>query len=268
MDELERDLRSTFDRLAAGAAPSDGLIARTLDRHVQLRRRRRVIAASSFAGVLTATIVIASVAGAGTRGAHVQITTPPIAELTPASTTTAPPSSTTTDTAGTRRSTTTRPPTSTPTPTPTTLTPGSTTVPTLLPVPAACNPPVVVDDTPAEGHLTLLSNGDIRVDYFFITLGPIGETHYFVLDDGTRGDTSFSRTYSPAEFGSHWYDEWTIAFPQGESVSCTSRHNFNVDPSIATPDTTPETTVPDTTIPPDTTVPDNTTVPETTTSIG
>lgn len=264
MDELERDLRSTFDRLAGGAAPSDGLVARTLDRHVQLRRRRRVIAASSFAGALAATVVIASVAGAGTRGAHVQVTTPPIAELAPASTTKAPPASTTTDTAGSPRSTTTRPPTSTPT----TLTPGSTTVPTLLPIPAACNPPVVVDDTPAEAQFTLLSNGDVRVDYFFITLGPIGETHYFVLDDGTRGDTAFSRTYSPAEFGSHWYDEWTVTGPPGESVSCTARHNFSVDPSTATPDTTPDTSVPDTTIPPDTTVPDNTTVPETTTSVG
>src|SRR5690242_14211912 len=95
MDELERDLRSTFDRLAEGAVPSADLVERTVARSVRIRRNRRIALSSGIAAALAAVITVASVAGAATHG-HVNVSTPRIVEPVVTSTTATEPSPTTT----------------------------------------------------------------------------------------------------------------------------------------------------------------------------
>ena len=78
MDDLERDLRATLDHLAGGAAPSDGLVSRTLERSRQLRRNRRLIAASiAVITTLAVTVAATSVIASGAPARHLRVAIPP-----------------------------------------------------------------------------------------------------------------------------------------------------------------------------------------------
>ena len=250
MDDFERDLHSELDRLAENTEPSDALIDRTRARAGQIRRRRNALTASGVAAcALVIALVVAAVAGAGTHGSKVQVANPGGIELpaTSTSTTTTVPVTTTTvaippgppATGGHPRSSSTVPASPT----------------TTMPCPS---PPPEYPAT--TGTYTQLPNGDIRVEFYF-PFGPARESHYETFDDGTNGEFVATNVYSPAEFGPHWLDAWTVV---GTGIrSCTDRLTFDVNPSLV------PTTVPDTTPTTDTTIPsDSTTIPETTTTGG
>ena len=246
MDELERDLRSALDRLADGTVASDDLVDRTLARSVQIRRRRRALTVSSLTVALAAMAALASVAGAATR-AHVRVTAPPVIEPA-ATTTTGPPTSIVV-------TTTTAPPSSSPGTGARSHTPSVAAAPTSTTIPAPCEPRTL---TPADnGTFTMLPNGDIEADFYF-PFGPARESHYEIFDDGVHvGQGVATNVYTPAQFGPHWLDAWSVT---GGIQSCTERLTFDVEPTL----TTTTTTV--TTLPVSTTIPDTTTIPATTTT--
>jgi hypothetical protein len=260
MDELERDLRAEFEHLADGPEPSDDLVGKTLDRSVHLRRHRRVLTASSIAAItLAAFVVVASVAGAGTHPFNVAVTGPPDVELPETTTTTTAPMApvtTTTVTSSLPVSRNTVPPA-----------PSTTTTPGISFVPATC-PSSDAGTSPELAEFTLLADGTVRVHYTWMWSPHVGAFIHYRFDNGATGSSDYEKVYTPDEFGQHWYDEWT-AFDNG-TVGCSVRHTFDVDPSTATPDTTPvSTTLPvTTTVPDSTTVPESTTVPDTTIPTG
>jgi hypothetical protein len=213
---------------------------------VQITRHRRVLTVASIAASAVALLAVVSIAGAATRDGHVDVAGPSTPDdTTIVSTTSVPilfPTSTT------------NPP------------PRNTTVPVVTPTTVAnCAGSPEVNDSPADSTFTLLENGDIEMFHQFSWDHFHSIIEYFILDDGTTGSDSFTKTYSPAEFGPHWYVNWhKSAYEPGSPGSCKQRHNFLVDPSVITPTTTSTTT---TTVPGDT-VPVETTIPESTTTIG
>jgi hypothetical protein len=244
MDELEREFRAALDHLADGPEPSDDLVGRTVDRSIRIRRHRRVITGSSVAVAIVATLAVVSIAGAATRHGQVGVSGPsaPGESTAIGATTTIP--------------IVVFPTTTNPHPTRTSL-------PVVTPTTAAVTCPVaVVQDSPADASYTLLDNGNIEVTYAF-PFGPARESHYYINDDGTSGDSGFTNVYTPDQFGPHWYEEWSQAGGTPEDLSsCKTRHNFVVDPSVATPAAST------TTVPAGVTIPVETTIPVTTTTAG
>ncbi|MDQ1476043.1 MAG: hypothetical protein QOE62_1272 [Actinomycetota bacterium] len=252
MDELERDLRATLGNLADGATPSDGLVDTTIERSAQIRRRRRAFAASTVALVaLVVAIAIASIAGAGTRGTPVRVSDPGFGS-TPSEST-----STTTTTEASTTTTAVPPPTLARRPGSGSKGPkpgvavGSVTTTTA----PACGSQATTDQLARSGEqYTTLPNGDIEVSFGGHPFGPGRETYQYVLDDGTTHDGGFLQTYSPDQFGTHWFDLYDVL---GGTVNCVGRVTFTVGT-----DRGPTTSTTTTTIPTDTT----TTVAATTTS--
>lgn len=249
MDDLERDLRATFDRLADRAVPSAELVERTVERKDQIKRRRRAGIVSALAAVVVVvSVTAASIAGAGTHSSHLQVTGP---------------TGVAGDTTTTESTTTTTvlalPP------------PGTThhyTVPPARPTASTATTSIPECDSgfgsgDAAG-LTLLDDGDVQV-VFALAVVPPEEVHHYVLDDGTTGDDGLVKVYAPDQFGTHSYDEWG----SGNGYrSCTEHHTFDVEPSAVATTTVPGDTT-TTSAPTDsTTLPTDTTVPATTTTIG
>jgi hypothetical protein len=252
MDELERDLRATLGNLADGAPPSDELVDTTLSRGAQIRRRRRSFAASGVAAVaVVVAIAIASIAGAGTRGTPVRVADPGFGASASEST------STTTTTSGST--------TTTVLPSPTVARssgsgarvpkPGVGVGPVTTTTAPACGSQFGTDPLARSGEqYTTLANGDIEVSFGGHPFGPGRETYQYVLDDGTTHDGGFAQTYSPAQFGTHWFDLYAVL---GGAASCPERVTFTVGMDVS-----PTTSTTSTTIATDTT----TTVAGTTTS--
>jgi cell division septation protein DedD len=218
-----------------------------------LRRRRRVLTASSIGAVtLTLTVVIASVAGAGTHRSNVSVSNPPGVEAPETSTTVAPLVTTTVTLPPpppVSKTTIPRPPNST-----------STSVPGISFIPAACR----TGDhgvQPATEEFILLADGSVRVHLAWATntLGAAEIAYRF--DNGTTGTTDYAETYTSDTFGVHWYDEWPASATG--AVGCSARHTFDVDPATATPDTIPETTTVPTGDTTTTSVPTNDSTPTT-----
>jgi hypothetical protein len=242
MDDLERDLRATFDRLADRAVPSAELVERTVERSDQIKRHRRAAIASGFAAaVVVVSLTAASIAGAGTHSSHLQVTGPTGVAL-PADTTT---------TASTTTTTTVVPPP----PVAThhhTVAPARPTASTTTSIPG-CTPGLTFVDA---ADLTLLPDGDIEASFFLVS-GIDHETHHYVLDDGTTGEDGLTRVFTPDQFGTHSYDMWVD--DHGDR-SCTEHYTFDVEPSAVTTTTSTPTN--------STTAPTDTTVPTTSTTIG
>jgi hypothetical protein len=248
MDDLERDLRATFDRLADRAVPSAELVERTVERSDQIKRHRRTAIASGLAAVaVVASLTAVSIAGAGTRSSHLQVTGPTGVEL-PAATTTTESTTTTTTVVP-------PPPVTTHhyTVPPARPSQSTTTVP-------ACNSAGLGDAT----TLTLLDDGDMQA-VFTLPVGPAKEVHHYVLDDGTSGSDGIVQVFTPDQFGTHSYDEWSEI---GGNRSCTEHHTFDVEPSAVTTTTMPGDTTTTSTSSDSTTIPTGTTVPTTSTTIG
>ncbi len=248
MDDLERDLRATFDRLADRAVPSAELVERTVERKDQIKRRRRAGFVSALAAVVVVvSVTAASIAGAGTHSSHLQVTGPTGVGAGDNTTTT---ESTTTTTVfappppGTTHHYTVPParPTAT-----------TTTVP-------ACTPASL----PNAAELTLLPDGDVQASFFLVS-GIDHETHHYVLDDGTTGEDGLTKAFTPDRFGTHSYDMWVD--DHGDR-SCTEHYTFDVEPSAVTTTTTPGETTTTSTPTDSTTLPTDTTVAVTSTTIG
>jgi hypothetical protein len=252
MDDLERDLRSTLGNLADGAPPSAALVDTTVTRSAQIRRRRRVFAASTVAVfALVVAIAIASIAGAGTRGTPVRVADPGFrsapSEPTSTTTTTTEPPTTTTAVP---------PPTRTPKPGSGTKDPNPSVVvgPVTTTTAAVCGSRPSTDVFARSGEqYTTLPNGDIEVTFGGHPFGPARETYHYVLDDGATHYGGFLQTYAPDQFGAHWFDLYSVL---DGITDCRGRVIFTVGTE---PGPTTSTT---TTIPTDTT----TTIPATTTS--
>ena len=102
---------------------------------------------------------------------------------------------------------------------------------------------------------TPLPNGDIEVSFGGHPTGPGREAYYYVLDDGTSYYGGFLQSYAPDQFGTHWFDLFTVS---GGVTDCLGRVTFTVGT-----DAGPTTSTTSTTIGNDTT----TTAPVTTTSM-
>jgi len=242
MDDLEREFRAALDHLADGPEPSDELVGRTVDRSVRIHRNRRVLTVTSVAVAVVATLAVVSIAGAATRHGQVDVSGPsaPGESTAVVSTTTVP--------------IIVFPTTTNPHPTRTSL-------PVVTPTTAVTCPLAVVQDSPADASYTLLDTGNIQVTYVF-PFGPARESHYYINDDGTSGDSGFTNVYTPDHFGPHWYDEWSQPGGTPEDItSCKTRHNFIVDPAVVTPASSTTTIPQGDTIPVDTTIPVTTTTP-------
>ncbi|HEV7525005.1 MAG TPA: hypothetical protein VGP92_08570 [Acidimicrobiia bacterium] len=242
MDELEPGLRAELGRLAGGPAPSDALVGRTFARSIQIRRRRNAVAASSVAAaVLAVTLVVATVAGGEPNRAQFQVTGPPDTEI-PTTTSTTVPTSTTTAPIG--------PPVTRPRTSPATVSVSPTTS-------GNCPAPTQVDVTSGLIYELDPTTGNVTV-VVSLPFGPGAILTPYTLDDGSRGAGGFRKTYTPAQFGVHWYEN---PRPDLNGQVCPSeRYTFDVETPAATTTTTESTT---TTVPPTTT-----TGPETTTSVG
>lgn len=248
MDDVERDLRATFDRLADCAVPSTELVERTVERTDQIKRRRRAAIASGLATVaIIASVTAASIAGAGTHSSHLHVAGPTGGGFSPDTTTTASTTATTVvllPPPGTTHHYTVPPPRPS----------ATTTVP-------ACDASWTLGDAV---DLTLSADGSVQASFFLVS-GPAHEVHHYVLDDGTAGEDGLTQVYAPDQFGPHSYDEWG---DDGGHRSCTEHHTFDVEPSAVTTTTTPGDTT-TTSMPSDTTtLPTGTSIPPTSTTIG
>jgi hypothetical protein len=249
MDDLERDLRATFDRLADRAVPSAELVERTVERKDQSKRRRRAGIVSALAAVVVVvSVTAASIAGAGTHSSHLQVTGPTGVGVADDTTTT---ESTTTTT------------TVVPPPPP-----GTThhyTVPAARPTPTTTTAPACTPASfPVAADLALLPDGDVQASFFLVS-GIDHETHHYVLDDGTTGEDGLTKVFTPDQFGTHSYDMWVD--DHGDR-SCTEHYTFDVEPAAVTTTTMPGDTTTTSSPTDSTTLPTDTTVPATSTTIG
>ncbi len=240
-DELERGLRATFDRLAAGVSPTTDLVERTVERGAQLRRHRRIAAASAFVVVaLAVTAGASSIAGAGTHHAPIQVSGPGGGEPGTATTTTsapAPPIGVGPAALVPTKARRTRTVPPAPAVTPTTVAETPTTI-------VCSSSPPAVDDT--TGTLTPNADGSITVTFDF-DYDARRKKLGWALDDGTAGFGTLTKTYTPDQFGAHSFVEWSVDATTLTYVDCPTRHNFTVGSAPTTTTTGPETTT--TTIP-------------------
>jgi hypothetical protein len=255
MDELERDLRATLGNLADGARSSDELVDTTIARGAQIRRRRRTFAASAIAaGALVVAIAVASIAGAGTRGST------PVRVADPGG------SSSTSELTSTTTTTTVVPTTTTTPAPPVAPRPGSGAHhpkpgvgggPVTTTTVSTCNSsePSVDPFARTGERYTALPNGDIEAGFGGHPTGPGREAYYYVLDDGTTYYGGFLQSYSPEQFGTHYFDLYTVS---GGVTECLGRVTFTVGTDVGSTTSTTSTTIGN-----DTT----TTAPVTTTSI-
>jgi hypothetical protein len=223
MDDLERRLRVALASIGENVRVRDALLSRTRRRAARLRWRRRAVAAA----VITGVIGVASVA-AGQAGKE-RVTTPLTTPSRPTESTST--SSTTTTEPGAPPSTVAAPES----PAPGEETPSEETEPTspTTEPPLQCGPPPVIDDwVPAV--VEMLPTGEIRVSIGNRPTGPANETWVYVWDDGITEPT---RTFTPDEFGMHWYElHWEL---NGIPRSCPQRVEIEVGPASAATTTTP-----------------------------
>ena len=252
MDDPRTRSEPTFDRLADRAVPSAELVERTVERsdpdQTASSHRDRF---GSRRDTIVASLTAVSDRGRGTRSSHLQVTGPTGVELPAATTTT----SRATEPRRRRRSSVLRAP----------VTTHRCTIP-------PARPERVDDNRPRFGRrvlgrtttLTLLDDGDMQA-VFTLPVGPAKEVHHYVLDDGTSGSDGIVQTFTPDQFGTHSYDEWSES---AGNRSCTEHHTFDVEPSAVTTTTMPGDTTTTSTPSDSTTIPTGTTVPNTSTTIG
>ena len=239
-NELERDLRATFDRLADDAHPSADLVDRTVERGAQLRRHRRLAAASAVV-VLAVTAGATSIAAAGTHHTPVHVSGPDADETGPATTSTTAPASPTTVVS-----------------------------PALAPTHSAASgrhrPRRSAPRRPLPKHrrrssaarhqrssTTAAEPSHRRPTARSSSRSNSPTTRWrkklgWALDDGTAGFGTLTKTYTPDQFGPHSFVEWSVDATTFTYVDCPTRHNFTVGSVPTTTTVAPETTT--TTIPP------------------